>query len=470
MWLSIDQGGHASRALVFDAGGEVVARAEVPIATHRDGLRVEHDAAALLDSVERSVDAVAAELGTRLGALEAAGIATQRSSLVCASRSSGRALTPVLSWQDRRGLEDMAAFAPEAERIRTITGLQLSPHYGVAKLRWCLAHDRATRRALAAGDLVMAPLVTLLTHALGGDDTWRIDPANASRTLLMDLATGDWSSELVGLFGIPAGVLPQMSASRDAYGSIRCGSRQVPLVVATGDQPAALFAAGAPAPGTALVNMGTGAFIQAVTGVAPVTDRALLTSIAWDAPPERLYVLEGTVNGAGAALDAMLAPLGFDALPEPSALAAALAALEGAPLFLNGVAGLGSPDWRPDFRSRFVGDGAPMQKLAAVLESVVFLVARNLERMRARIELDRIVLAGGLARFDWMAQTLATLAQLPVYRLEEAEATARGLAFLVSRGRLPGATLASCFEPSRVTRSRERYARWSDVLEAALTG
>jgi len=341
----------------------------------------------------------------------------------------------------------------------------------VSKLRWCLQHDEQAAAALAAGDLVAAPLAAFLLQSLTGNGAWRVDAANASRTLLMDLESLDWSPELGRLFAVPRGVLPEICSSRFAFGTLDCAGRQIPLSVATGDQSAALYCLGAPAPGTAFINVGTGAFVQVVTGAAPVADAALLASIVWWEGPERLYVLEGTVNGAGAAIEAVLEPLGFRRLPPPAALGAALGDIERAPLFLNGIAGLGSPDWRADFPSRFIGEGSPAQKLAAVYESIVFLLVRNLERMRSRVEIREIVLTGGLARLDWLAQRLATLATLPVRRLGEPEATARGLAVAVSRGRVraaPPAGTDRLFEPEPATLAGERYERWTRALEAAL--
>ena len=471
MWLSIDQGGHASRALVFDAGGEVAASAEVPVATCREGLRVEHDAAELVGSVARALESVGQQLGARVWEIEAAGIATQRSSLVCARRSTGSILTPVLSWQDRRGLDDIRGFARASERIKALTGLRLSPHYGVSKLRWCLAHDEPTRAALAEHDLVMAPLATLLLHRFADGDAWRVDPANASRTLLLDYRRLEWSAELERLFGVPPGVLPELTGSRFDYGAVRCGNAQVPLEVVMGDQPAALYAAGEPEPGTAFVVIGTGAFIQIVTGAEPVTDTALLTSIAWADADLRRYVVEGTVNGAGAAVAELLVQLRFEVPPAPAVLAAAFCESAQSPLFLNGIAGLGSPDWRPDFASRFVGTGSALQRLAAVYESIVFLVVRNLERMRMRVAVDGITLGGGIARFDFMAQALASLSGLPVKRWAQTEATARGLAVAMSRGRLPPARRPGhdrLFEPCAAELLRRRYERWSRALDAAL--
>jgi glycerol kinase len=471
MWLSIDQGGHASRAAVFDLRGEIVAYAEAPLSTERLGQRVEHASAELVASVRAAIAGVCAKLGSRASEIEAAGLATQRSTLVCARRSDGAALTPVVSWQDRRGAEDLARFADSAARIKTITGLQLSPHYGVGKIRWLRRHDGAVQQALAAGDVVAAPLASFVLHALGAGTAWQVDPANASRTLLMDMHTLQWSAELLELFAVPDTLLPEIRPSRFDYGRLDCNGVSIPLTVVSGDQSSALFCAGMPPAGTAFVNIGTGAFIQTVTGTRPIVDPSLLASIVWDSGVERLYVLEGTVNGAGAAIDAMLEPLGLSGPPPREKLPELLARIEDAPLFLNGVSGLGSPDWVADFPSRFVGAPASAElKLAAVYESIVFLILRNLQRMRGRVVISEIILSGGLARIDWIAQRLADLLALPVRRPRVQEATALGLAHLLAAGRLAGLErqAQTLFHPRSADGAVARYRRWTEALDAAL--
>jgi sugar (pentulose or hexulose) kinase len=139
-----------------------------------------------------------------------------------------------------------------------------------------------------------------------------------------------------------------------------------------------------------------------------------------------------------------------------------------APLYLNGVSGLGSPDWVPDFESRFVGCGSPLQKLAAVYQSVVFLIARNLDRMRGRLPLERVVLTGGLARVDWVAKQVATLANLPVERPANAEATLRGLFVLLRSGAHECAAPpqpSDTFLPVPCDVTQRRYSAWTLALE-----
>ncbi len=469
MWLCIDQGGHSTRAAVLDDSGRIVALQSAPLETvTREPCFVEHDPAALLESVRRCVAGIARELGRSVSHLESAGIATQRSTLVCASRATGAALTPLISWQDRRGQDDIERFDGHAERIKAITGLLLTPHYGMAKLRWCLQHVDAVRRHLAEEDLIGAPLASFLLHHLCRTDQWCVDPVNASRTLLMDMRTIEWSDELLALFELPRGLLPAIQPCRSSFGMLDVGGHAVPLTVATGDQSAALYCLGDPAAGTAFINIGTGAFVQAITGPLPVTDRALLSSIVWQDDEARAYVLEGTVNGAASAVDAVAAELGVRLAPAAPELERALDGIERAPLYLNGISGLGSPDWVADFSSRFEGRGSAAERLAAVYESVVFLIVRNLERMRKHLRLSRVTISGGLAQSDWIAQSLANLSGLPVTRPAEPEATLMGLGYLVSEGRMLPSDGGRHFDPLANAVAEGRYRDWTVAMEAEL--
>jgi glycerol kinase len=466
MWLCIDQGGHSTRAAVLDEAGRILVDEKTPLETIvRDPHFVEHDPRELLESVAASVRSVALQLGRDCARVRAAGLATQRSTLVCAARHDGEALSPLISWQDRRGQDDLRRFESQADRIKTLTGLRLSPHYGVGKLRWCLQNLESVRRHLGEHDVIGAPLVSYLLHHIAADGGWRVDPVNASRTLLMDMRTASWSEELLALFELPAELLPAIQPCRSAFGTLELGGHAVPLTVATGDQAAAVYCAGEPAPGTAFVNIGTGAFIQAFTGETPLLDDGLLSSIVWQDAHTTRYVLEGTVNGAAAAVDTVSAEMGRRFDPAGSDLLGALEQISAAPLFLNGVSGLGSPDWVADFASRFTGPGDPAQRIAAVYESIVFLIARNLRRMRRQLQLGTLTVTGGVSRLDWLAQRLADVSGLPVVRPTESEATLLGLAYLVSEGRCRVTDDANRFEPAPSAAAQRRFADWTAAMD-----
>lgn len=475
-YLALDQGGHASRALIFDHEGQLAAREAVPIQTltHANG-HIEHDPEELVASLVRASAGACAQLPAGVRPL-AAGLATQRSSLVCWHRQSGAALSPVISWQDRRHARWLAHLAGHERQIRQLTGLVLSPHYGASKMRWCLDNLPAVQRAAADGELVMGPLASFLTCRLAcrlvTGHPVVADPANASRTLLWALETRDWSPALLQLFGIPAGVLPATVTTRHDYGNLTTPRGPVPLRIVTGDQSAVPFAFGPLDPATAYVNLGTGAFVQRpVAGRVPEAPELLVSVVRSDR--QRVdYLLEGTVNGAGSALDWLADRL---ATPVDGLLAAAQAAASGVtepPLFLNGVSGLGAPWWRSDFPSRFINDGAdesPGSQLRAVFESIAFMLQTNLEQMTPWCPpLQRVLVTGGLSANDYLCRCLATLCRVPVLRVTDPEATARGLAALVAdqASRVWRAPGGEPIAGPAVPGLQARYARWRAAMPA----
>jgi len=469
--LALDQGGSSSRAIAFDATGAAVASASVPVAERREGPdRVEQDPEELV----RSLRSAAAECARGAGGartIACAGLATQRSSVVCWDRETGDALSPVLSWQDRRASAWLEHFGGEARAIHRETGLFLSPHYGASKLRWCLDHLEPVRRALAVGRLAMGPLASFLAFRLLEGRPFVADPANASRTLLWSIRSRDFDPGLLALFGIHRDVLPRCVPTRGGIGELEIEGLRVPFRVLTGDQSAALFASGTPRADTAYWNVGTGAFVQRACERAPEDLPRLLASLAFDDGEAATFVVEGTINGAGSALHSVAAELGLgDVEGEVEQM---LRESADPPLFLNGVSGLAAPFWVPDFESRFVGEGSPREKIAAVLESVAFLARAILEEMELALPPPaRIRASGGLARVDGLCARLASLSGLPVDRANEPEATARGLAWLLSGAKesWPVRGGAERFAPVADPLLRARYDRWREEMERALPG
>lgn len=470
LFLALDQGGHASRALVFNRQGALVAKTLREVRVHSQPPdRVEQDPEELVSSLQQVAAEVVQSLGTRAEAIGSAGLATQRSSIVCWDKFTGEALSPVISWQDRRAQAWLAPLTTQADEIHRLTGLRLSPHYGASKLRWCLDHLAPVKAALGQHRLAMGPLASFLLFRLLGKKPLFADPANAARMLLWNLQTADWDRQLLSLFGIPGELLPPCVPTHYAFGTLGVCRQAIPLTIMTGDQSAALFAHGAPAPDAAYINLGTGAFVQRALGRLPDEAPGLLTSIVYRDARQTTYVLEGTVNGAGAALRWAERELGLadmdGQLPEWFSRETQL------PLFLNGVSGLGAPFWVADFKSRFIGGGEPWQKAVAVAESIVFLLQTNLEIMKQHAPpLARMVVTGGLALNAGLCQRLADLSGLPLYRPVELEATARGTAFLLagSPDSWPEEAPGTWFKPVANPALRKRYKDWREEMTRAV--
>jgi glycerol kinase len=340
----------------------------------------------------------------------------------------------------------------------------LSPHYGASKLRWCLDNVPAVQRAARSNDLAAGPLASFLLSRLLEEKPVMADPANASRTLLFDPETLDWSQPLLDFFGVARGCMPRCVPTRHGYGHLPVGRRRIALAACTGDQSAAAFAFGLPRESLALVNVGTGAFAQRVAPAGVRLPNGLLLSVLRSDAGGAMRSHEGTVNGAGSAIDWLAGRVAIDVERALPTLAAPSAA--DAPLFMNGVGGLGAPFWKPDFPVEFVGSGDDLQLLAAVVESIVFLLSINLEAMRSVAALERVVISGGLARCDYLCQALADVNGLVVERYALQEATARGIAFLAAGEPADWLVpdIERSFAPAANRSLAARYVRWRNEM------
>ena len=462
--LIIDQGTHATRALAFDASGRVQAAAHCPVTLRRRGPdRAEQDAREIVASLHQVVRHILAEDVVRRAGIAQAGLASQRSSVAAWDRETGEPLAPVISWQDRRAAGWLAQFAGNEPVIKEKTGLPLSPHYGASKLRWLLDHVPAVQQARQNGRLAFGPLASfLLTHLLRGRPLL-VDHANANRTQLWHIDYRDWDPWLLDLFGIPAELLPECRPIVHEYGKMALTN--VPVTAVNGDQNAAVYALGRPEKDTAVINLGSGAFVLVSTGRRRISHPALLTGLTSSTALVGEYTLEGTVNGAGSALSWAGEQWG---IPNISAhLDEWLARPEEPPIFLNSIGGLGSPFWRPGPEPVIVGAGALWQRVVAVVESILFLVQINLDEMRAAGAVPRrIYVSGGLAQADNLCQRLADLSGCPVYRPVVTEATARGAAWLAA-GRpshWPELPPGRQFDPRPNTALADRYWRFRELM------
>ena len=467
LYLAIDQGGHSSRAIVFDGHGKALVQAQSPVSINQQGDdRVEQDADELATSIRNAINQVAQQLGDDCRHVVAAGMATQRSSIACWDRISGEALSPVISWQDRRADDWLQQFAAERDAIHKTTGLFLSAHYGASKLRWCLDHISEVKQAAENHTLAFGPMASFLLFRLLDERPLLVDPANASRTLLWSLKTRNWDDHLLELFGIPRTALPECVPTRYDYGRLDFAGRKLPLTILNGDQSAALFAYGPLLPESAYINIGTGAFVSRTLGHYPKQNRRLLTGIVLEEQDNTVYVTEGTVNGAASALDWAEQELGIsNSIKE---LPAWLEQSQSPPLCINGIGGLGSPYWLAHFDSMFIGEGGAQEKMVAVIESIVFLLEANMQEMlKLASPPTQIQVAGGLSRLDGLCQRLADISQLPVYRPQEYEATARGTAYLLTgcHKDWPEPGFGEWFKPVDSPALCQRYSDWEQTMK-----
>lgn len=461
-YLAIDQGGQSSRAILFDGNGIVVDQSQFPVPTQRRGVDVvEQGAEDLLHSVQRAIRNV---IYRSPGPIKYAGLATQRSNVVCWERDTGKPLSPVISWQDRRNADWLARLRLDEADIRHRTGLMPSPHYGASKLRWCLDNLPSVQQATNKGNLAMGPLASFLCARLLDGQPFVSDPANASRTLLWNYLEGDWDRTLLRIFDVSREMLPKVCETTAHFGNLK--DTGIALTACTGDQSAVPFAWSEPGVDTVFVNAGTGAFVLRELPAGPQHFPGLPCSVLLFRDGRMRYAVEGTINGAGSALEWLSGKVGQQA----ESLIEVRNGLE-PPLFLNGISGLGSPYWQPEFPSRFVGHGGHEAKARAVLESIVFLITVNLDVMQEALPQPRhIVLTGGLSKISHLGQMLANLTQMPVLKPPFVEATARGVVRLAmgSHKSWPDEEPSILFKPADDPSLHRRFAKWKSLMQEAV--
>ena len=460
--LVIDQGTHASRAILFDATGHRVEQHSQPIQLNTlDHQHIEQDAGEILQSVHSLIDRLDPQ---RLQQTRCCALTTQRSTVVAWDKHSGQALYPAISWQDRRSHQALQALADQQARIQRISGLPLSAHYGAGKMRWLLQQVDAVQQARRQQRLCMGPLAGFLLHQLLKQHPCRVDHSNAHRSQLFDISRLDWSAELLELFQIPADVLPECRPVMSDYGELR--QHGIPVTAVCGDQTAAVYARGGLDADSALINMGTGAFI-----LSPVdrvmTDSGLLCSVGKSDGEDVDYFLEGTVNGAGAALS--WAQQQFPEDDVYSKLAHWLDHYKGpVPIFINTLGGLGSPWWTSGPAPSFLhaGNSPPAAKYLAVVESIAFLLLDNIRAMQALSNIRQLYVSGGLSQLDGLCQRLASLSRLPVIRLAQTEASALGAAWLANRcpADWPRAQPNKIFAPDHRPELMRRYREFNAYI------
>ncbi|MBD3869647.1 MAG: hypothetical protein IFK94_16115, partial [Acidobacteria bacterium] len=375
-------------------------------------------------------------------------------------RQSGEPLTPVISWQDRRQEPFLPPHHEAHHEVHRRTGLRISPHYGAGKLRWCLNESDRVRSAMKDGRLVCGPLASFLLFSLLPERPLVVDPANGCRTLLWNLVEEGWDTDLLEWAAVPRIVLPDPAPTGRRFGSLPTAIGPVPLMVLNGDQSCVPYALGRPRADSVYINLGTGGFLQRILPAGRTESRGLLRSVIFRDGSGSVQVEEGTVNGAGSALK----QTGYGELP------GTWLESDDPPLYLNGVSGLGSPWWDPHFKSRFVGEGDAAASRDAVLESILFLIRANLDRMAESCPVERLVVTGGLSRSTPLCRRLADLCDVEVIRSPVDEATSAGLAFLVAGlpdhwggGGSPDRFTAETDHPVR-----HRYGRWLAAMESAL--
>ncbi len=379
--LALDQGTTSSRAVLFDAAGEMraLAQRETTQLFPRPGW-VEQDPLEIWRTqLECAQEALAsANVGAR--DIAAIGITNQRETTIVWDRDTGEPLYNAIVWQDRRTAQMCDKL--KAEGLQALfqgrTGLVLDAYFSGTKLRWILDHVADARKRAEAGKLCFGTVDSWLIWQLTGGAQHITDATNAARTLLFNVHSTDWDDKLLGLLGVPPSVLPRVVGCSEvsAHTLPALLGAAIPIAGIAGDQQAALFGQRCIAPGMVKNTYGTGCFMLMNTGERPVAStQGLITTVAWRLGTHKSYALEGSIFIAGAAIQWLRDGLGLIRNASDVNVLAASVPDNGGVFLVPAFAGLGAPHWDPYARGAVVGltQGSTAAHLArATLESIVY--------------------------------------------------------------------------------------------------
>lgn len=441
--VAIDQGTTSTRCIIFDQLGNIICceQKEHSQFFPQPGW-VEHDAIEIWNSTQEVLLKAVERCKGDDTRIVAAGITNQRETTLLWDKKSGQPIHPAIVWQDTRTSQICNQLALEGgqDRYRATTGLPLATYFSGPKIKWILDHSPEIRKRAEDGDILFGTIDTWLVWNLTGGTDGGLhitDGTNASRTMLMDLATLDWHPGILADLSIPRSMLPEIRSSSQIYGEIQLDPlKGVPLAGILGDQQAALFGQTCYRLGEAKNTYGTGCFMLLNTGNEIVqSDNGLITTVAYQLGDQpAVYALEGSIAIAGALVQWLRDNLGLiNQSAEIESLAATVAD-NGGIYFVPAFSGLFAPYWRSDARGVIAGMTRYTNKghiARAVLEATAFQVREVLDAMNkdSGVDLTALKVDGGMVVNDLLMQFQADILNVPVIRPRVAETTALGAAY-----------------------------------------
>jgi glycerol kinase len=480
--LAIDAGTTGVTVQVVSTKGKVLARGYREFLQYfpEPGL-VEHEP----EEIWQATLAAASEaISQTTESLVAIGITNQRETVVLWDSKTLRSPRKAIVWQDRRTADLVAKLKAQGleDKIQNISGLKLDPYFSSSKLLWLSENEENIWGDVVSGQIKIGTVDSYLVARMTSGISHITDASNASRTQLMDIRTGNWSSELLEIFHVPVSALPRIVPS---YGKLATTdpasflNLELPITGIAGDQQAALFGQTAFEVGESKCTYGTGAFMLTNTGSKVIQSRNnLLTTIAWQEPSgEITYALEGSVFVAGAAVQWLRDGLGvIESANEIEELALQVPD-SGGIVFVPALTGLGAPHWNPDAKGTILGitRGTTKHHLArATLDAIAFQVRDLVTAISAdtNVEPKGLRVDGGAARNNLLMQLQANCLGVPVIRGKDLESTALGAAFLAGIGVGVWGTkeeLRNVFELERTFNpelfDEQIFASWSEAVK-----
>lgn len=487
--LALDEGTTSARAALYNARGERIAMRSVAYASQfpHPGW-VEQDASAIWQAQIDATRQTLAEAGVQASDVAACGITNQRETTVVWDRATGKPVAPAIVWQCRRTADFCAELAKSrhSRLIEEKTGLVIDAYFSGSKIRWILENVAGARSKARSGDLLFGNIDTWLVWNLTGGRVHVTDPTNASRTMLMNLGTGQWDDDLLGIFDIPRSMLPKIVPSSGRAGVIDASlfGAEIPISGIAGDQQAALAGQACFRAGLSKNTYGTGCFaLTHAGGKQPRSTNRLLGTRAASADGSAQFAVEGSVFVAGAVVQWLRDQMGLIATAGESEALAKSVSDSGGVYVVPAFVGLGAPHWAAHARGMISGLTRASGKahiVRAALESIAYQSRELIDAMEkdSGEPIRELRVDGGAAVNDFLMQFQADILGKPVVRPVDVETTALGAAYLagIAEGVWSGAAEVESFwrvdrrfEPQMAQAERERrMAGWREAVSRAV--
>lgn len=443
--LSIDQGTTSSRALLFNAEGKLVSVSQKEFTQYfpQPGW-VEHDPEEIWQTQKTVCLEAIKQAEIAASDIQAIGITNQRETTILWDKQTGEPIGPAIVWQDRRTADDCKHWIKQGynDTIREKTGLTIDAYFSATKIRWILKHNEWAWELASKGRLAFGTVDSWLLWNLTGGAVHATDISNASRTMLFNIHSLKWDTDLLNLFGIPDSMLPEVKSNAELFGYTRIidPSVSIPITGMAGDQQAALFGHRCDKKGMAKNTYGTGCFVVMNTGDQPSSSsNRLVSTIAWKIGDRITYALEGSIFVGGAVVQWLRDELHFfETSVEVESLAQQVPD-NGDVYFVPAFSGLGAPYWDPYARGLIIGLTRGTSRLhiaRAALESIAYQTMDVLQAMKEDIKQTVTMLHadGGATANRWLMQFQADIADVVMQVPTMKEVTALGAARFAAIG------------------------------------
>lgn len=486
--LGIDQSTQGTKALLFDKAGALLCRADLPHEQIIDDKGwVEHDPEEIYKNTVQTVKDLVKKAKIDKGDIKVLGISNQRETALVWDRDTGKPVYNAVVWQCARGASICEEIEQQgqAAKVRSRTGLQLSPYFSAAKIAWILRNAPGAQEKADRGELCCGTIDSWLVYKLTGGREFRTDYSNASRTQMFHVGNLKWDDEVCGLFGIPTACLAEVTDSDGDYGTTDFDGflkKPIPIRGVMGDSHGALFGQGCLNKGMIKATYGTGSSIMMNIGETPVFSETVVTSLAWKIDGKVNYVLEGNINYTGAVITWLKDDLQMISSPAESQELAESANPQDTSYLVPAFSGLGAPYWNSEAKAVIWGMSRTTKRAEIVkagLESIVYQITDVVEAMsrESGIPIEELRVDGGPTRNTYLMQFQSDMTGIPVQVPSAEELSGIGAAYaaglavgIYEKDKIFAQMQRRKFTPEMESSVRgQKYSGWKEAVQKVLS-